>query len=76
MRVEATLTDGFCRISVSNPLPQGAPARTDGNRMAINNIRARLHAIYGAGATLQLHASASEFVATLTYPATTSPAEA
>lgn len=68
VRVEAAVVNGQCRISVCNPLPAGVPARTEGNRMAINNIRARLHAIYGAGAGLQLSTDNGEFVATLHYP--------
>jgi len=69
VRIEAAIIDGLCRISISNPLPIGIPARTEGNRMAINNIRARLHAIYGVKASLTLGAQADEFVATLSYPA-------
>jgi len=76
VRIEAAITNGLCRISISNPLPVGIPARTEGNRMAINNIRARLHAIHGASANLTLSTSTSEFVATLSYPAQSRPVEA
>lgn len=68
VRIDVATTDGLCRIRVSNPLPPGVPPRTDGNRIAINNIRARLHAIYGASAGLTLNADSGEFIATLTYP--------
>jgi len=76
VRIDAAITNGLCRISVSNPIPAGVPARTEGNRMAINNIRARLHAIYGASAGVQLSTDTGEFVATLIYPATKRPVEA
>jgi two-component system sensor histidine kinase AlgZ len=70
VRVEAVITDAVCRIRISNPLAPGVPARTDGNRIAINNIRARLHAIYGTSAYLTLETDSGEFVATLTCPLT------
>lgn len=70
VRVEAVITDAVCRIRISNPLAPGVPARTDGNRIAINNIRARLHAIYGTSAYLTLETDSGEFVATLSYPLT------
>lgn len=66
--VEASVDAQHCRIRVSNPLPGNVPPRSDGNRIAINNIRDRLHAIYGPAASLAIAVEDQQFVATVTVP--------
>jgi len=73
VRIEAHVDAQQCRILVSNPLPGTATPKTDGNRIAINNIRDRLHAIYGPAASLDLRINGQQFVATLTIPLVTTP---
>ena len=56
-------------LEVSNPLPQRAPVGAgSGQRMALDNIRQRLEAQYGAAASLKLDATDGLFCARITLP--------
>jgi two-component system sensor histidine kinase AlgZ len=62
--------DGQVRIAVTNPLvsaPPGATGHT-GNRMALANIRHRLHAFYGELAGLESGPAGDSYGTTLHYP--------
>lgn len=56
-------------VEVSNPLPasQGAP-QTQGNRMALDNIRSRLAVLYGKRAELTTRTQDDRYCALLSYP--------
>jgi len=60
-------------VDISNPVPDGnradgTPAGTEGNRMALNNIRSRLEVLYGPTATLSTLEENNRFVTSLSYP--------
>lgn len=60
-------------VSITNPLPShilrdDQQPSTEGNRMAMNNIRSRLEVLYGSSARLGTHEDGGLFVTTLSYP--------
>jgi len=60
-------------VAISNPIPDitlrdAGQASTEGNRMALNNIRSRLEVLYGSTARLDTQEEAGLFVTTLSYP--------
>ena len=58
-------------VRISNPLPgPGYPVASEGNRMALANIRSRLEVLYGAAANLEAAPQGDRFVTTLSYPYT------
>lgn len=60
--------DSLLQILLRNPLPKSAYSHEAGNRMAMENIRHRLQAIYGDGATLTAQQDATTFTTTVSYP--------
>ena len=60
---------GQLSLAVSNPLPEANDNRSAGNRIALENIRARLDAHYGARASLAIEESAEAFRVQLCLPA-------
>ncbi len=51
--IQGRTTGGIIKITLTNPVaPQGALFRAQGNRMAVDNVRERLVAYYGADAGL------------------------
>lgn len=66
--VRGALEADRVRIRVENPVGGHTPASTDGNRMALDNIRARLRMLYGERADLRAGREAQHFVAELDYP--------
>jgi len=63
--------DELC-ISVSNPVPAaGDAASREGNRIALENIRQRLAAIYGERGRLTVQADADSYVTTIVIPCDT-----
>ncbi len=58
-------------ISISNPLPdQQNASEREGNRIAVENIRQRLAAIYGDQGKLTVQADADSYITTITFPCT------
>jgi two-component system sensor histidine kinase AlgZ len=55
-------------IHITNPLPQHQYSHDQGNRMAIDNIRHRLQAIYGERASLTTSNDGVTFHTTVSYP--------
>lgn len=55
-------------IEVRNPLANADFSHVRGNRMALDNIRRRLEAIYGADASVVTGARETEYVTTLVFP--------
>ncbi len=55
-------------IRLENPVPQGEYSHEAGNRMAIENIRHRLQAIYGDEAKLVTERDETTFRTTVSYP--------
>jgi two-component system sensor histidine kinase AlgZ len=63
---------GSIVLEVENPRPPAA-ADSNGNRMALENIRGRLAALYGPAARLDTLDEGDRFVARLLFPATAGP---
>jgi two-component system, LytTR family, sensor histidine kinase AlgZ len=59
----------YCNVEITNPLP---PANTryqsQGNRMALNNIRSRLNVLYGSKAELTTNTADGRYATTLRFP--------
>jgi two-component system sensor histidine kinase AlgZ len=55
-------------IHISNPLPQNQYSHDQGNRMAIENIRHRLQAVYGDSASQVTAVENATFHTTVSYP--------
>jgi two-component system sensor histidine kinase AlgZ len=61
--------DGVVRVRITNPLPPPeARGESQGNRMAVNNIRSRLNVLYGAAAELDAEVDGQLYVTRLRYP--------
>ncbi len=57
------------KVEISNPLPPAdTSSRSQGNQMALNNIRSRLNVLYGARAQLTTETRDGRYVTSLTYP--------
>ena len=57
------------KVEITNPLPpEDARSRSQGNQMALNNIRSRLNVLYGARAELTTATRDGLYVTSLTYP--------
>ena len=54
--------------TISNPLPSGDFSREPGNRMAVDNIKRRLEAIYGTEASITSVRGDNSFTTTISYP--------
>ena len=55
-------------ITITNPLPVGDFSHEQGNRMALDNIRSRLDAIYGEESSLTNESGETEFKTRISYP--------
>ena len=56
-------------VEITNPLPPAnARYQSQGNRMALNNIRSRLSVLYGSRAQLNTDAGDETYATTLRYP--------
>lgn len=67
--LQVTYKDGEVRVRIENPRPEDAEeGRSEGNRMALHNIRSRLHALYGSRALLIAEPEGKLFVTSLSYP--------
>lgn len=61
--------DGMVTISVSNPLtPEKQPRKSDGHRLALDNIRQRLQLAYGNSARLEVEEQANQFSVLIGFP--------
>jgi two-component system sensor histidine kinase AlgZ len=72
--VQIQIENNQLRICLTNPLPRDDYAHEAGNKMAIDNIRHRLQAIYGDEARLLADRGDTTFTTTVSYPLRT-PAE-
>jgi two-component system, LytTR family, sensor histidine kinase AlgZ len=67
---------GTVQIDIVNPLPPpDARGQSQGNRMAISNIRGRLGALYGHAAVLTAEQEGGQFVTRLRYPNGAAPVQ-
>ncbi|MEE4361317.1 MAG: sensor histidine kinase [Pseudomonadales bacterium] len=71
IEVRLSIDDELVEIRITNPIPAPDQVRhrhTQGNRMALANIRSRLAVLYGAEAELQAGVQGERFVTRLRYP--------
>ena len=69
IEVTARRREGSLRLSVANPVPDAQPSqRRGGNRMALDNIRQRLQAVYDERGSLHLREEPGRYVAELVIP--------
>ncbi|MGI9324199.1 MAG: sensor histidine kinase [Pseudomonadales bacterium] len=73
--VTLALTDDRAELQITNPLPPAQTQPSQGNRMALNNIRSRLQVLYGNAAGLTAAPEGSTFVTRLHYPISKSQSE-
>ncbi len=76
VRLRLWFADAEVHVEITNPLAEPADrGHSQGNRMAIGNIRSRLAVFYGSRAELKTQIREERFVTTLRYPlaATDSP---
>ena len=59
--------DRVC-VLVDNPIPQANARRSEGNQMALNNIRGRLNVLYGADAEFNYGRIDDRYEVSLSYP--------
>jgi two-component system sensor histidine kinase AlgZ len=70
VQVDISIQDNKLVASITNPLPEKAQQPAQGNRMALDNIRRRLEATYGASASVVSHKDKTTFNTTISYPLT------
>lgn len=58
----------FLEISISNPVAEGQKRATDGNNMALANIRQRFELAYGNQAMVEIDATSSSYTVKLRFP--------
>jgi two-component system sensor histidine kinase AlgZ len=69
VEISATSVDGQLVFSISNPLSgEARRSHTRGNRIALENIRQRLHANYGELASLKMEQQGQRYTVRLTIP--------
>ena len=56
------------RITVSNPVPPGAPRKSGGNKMALANVRQRFELAYGNRAAVTVEESGDRYTVSLAFP--------
>lgn len=67
INVEAGFSNDQVTITVSNSVPDHNTINHQGQKMALENIRARLKAIYGESATVEGHYTEDCYVSTIIY---------
>lgn len=68
VRIEASADDDVLRLRVHNPKPGTVPKLSQGNHIALDNIRQRLALHYGSKARLEVESAADYYAATLFLP--------
>ncbi|MBD3648083.1 MAG: histidine kinase [Pseudomonadales bacterium] len=69
VKVEIWERDGKVFAVITNPLGPDNHSHVKGNRMALDNIRRRLEAIYGEAASVTTERTESTFKSSVTFPA-------
>ncbi len=68
IKVEVDERDGQLTATISNPVSGHGHAHERGNRMALDNIRRRLEAIYGERASVATRQGEQDFKLTISFP--------
>lgn len=69
IRVQVGIVDDEVQVVISNPLPGAGSGQSEGNRMAVSNIKSRLGVMYGNTAALTAEEIDGQYVTRLNYPA-------
>lgn len=69
VRIQARASGDFVYLLVQNPKPEPGPSGHDGNRMALDNIQARIQALFGDRAALKHSDQGDTYTVTLRLPA-------
>ncbi len=75
IKVRVYCADSKVHVRIENPLPKNPSRESQGNRMALNNIRSRLAVLHGNNAQVLADAQDTSFVTTLNYPLAATPTE-
>jgi two-component system sensor histidine kinase AlgZ len=70
VQVDISVQDNKLVASITNPMPEKTQQPAQGNRMALDNIRRRLEATYGASASIISLQDKNTFNTTISYPLT------
>lgn len=73
LRIQGYRRGESAYILVQNPKPQSDQGRHEGNRMALDNIQARLRALFGEAAVLKQSHQQDTYTVTLRLPLQTAP---
>jgi len=74
IEIQLRLEQDFVVVRIVNPIPPPSHTQeSQGNRMALQNIRSRLAVLYGNKATLDTHADSGVFVTQLRFPKMAEP---
>jgi two-component system, LytTR family, sensor histidine kinase AlgZ len=73
--VTGEFNKGMITIVVRNPVPPANLTVRDGNRLALANIKERLDLMYGERATVKAGRFDDQYIVTLRFPFTATPAE-
>lgn len=68
IRIEGYRKDNLVYLMVQNPRPEADQHNHEGNRMALDNIQARLRALFGEAAVLKHSQQGSTYTVTLRLP--------
>jgi two-component system sensor histidine kinase AlgZ len=69
IEIDGQLQDGIIEISIRNPLTsQSVQTRSRGNRIAQDNIRQRLNALYGNRGDLIIENDANHYITSIRFP--------
>ena len=71
VRVRGERDGDALNITVSNPVAPEAPQRSDGNRMALSNVRQRFELAYGHRASVTIDDQPERYTVCLSFPAGT-----
>ncbi len=72
--VTGEFNKGMITIVVKNPVPAANVTMRDGNRLALANIKERLDLMYGERATVKAGRFDDQYIVTLRFPFTSTPA--
>ena len=74
--VTSEFAKGMITVVVKNPVPAANLTMRDGNRLALANIKERLELMYGERATVKAGRFDEQYIVTLRFPFTDTPAPA
>jgi len=68
VHIKVTMTDKICTITIENPVPANVGSHSNGNSLAVTNIRERLQMLYHDRASLDMKIDQTKCIVTLILP--------